>query len=147
VTSKSESGVERQQTQSASSLAGKRLVICEDEGITQMQLRRILIQEGLLVVGSAGDGKTAVEVALRERPEIILMDINMPGMDGLEAARLIRMEYDACIVMLTAYATQEYQNLASDIGAAGYIIKPITAQTLVPQLYDAYAHFVNREKP
>lgn len=111
-----------------------------------MQLRRILTHEGIKVVGSAGDGLAAVEVVLRERPEIVLMDINMPSMDGLEAARLIRQEYDACIVMLTAYATEEYQAKAKELGAAGYITKPITAQTLMPQLLEAHARFVKREQ-
>jgi len=111
-----------------------------------MQLKRILTQAGIKVVGSAGDGHAAVEVVLRERPDIILMDINMPGINGLEAVRLIREEHEACIVMLTAYATQEYQTRASELGVSGYIVKPITAQTLLPQLYEAYALFVDREQ-
>jgi response regulator NasT len=109
-----------------------------------MQLRRILTHEGVRVVGAAGDGLAAVEVVLRERPEIVLMDINMPELNGLEAARRIRQEYEPCIVVLTAYATQEYQTQASELGASGYILKPITAQTLLPQLHEAYARFVSR---
>lgn len=75
------------------SLAGMRVVICEDEGITQLQLKRILTLAGLKVVGVAGDGQAGVETVLRERPDLVLMDIKMPVMDGLEAARQIMAAY------------------------------------------------------
>lgn len=106
-----------------------------------MQLRRMLAQAGMLVVGMAGNGKEGVEIVLRERPEIVLMDIRMPVMDGLEAAQRILETYPVCILMLTAYSTEEYQRRAQETGAAGYILKPITSQTLLPELRDAYARF------
>src|SRR5581483_6962366 len=93
-------------------LAGKRVVIVEDEGITVMQLRRMLVRAGMLVVGTAGNGKEGIETVLRERPDIVLMDIKMPVMDGLEAARRILETYPVCILMLTAYSTAEYQHRA-----------------------------------
>ena len=80
-------------------------MICEDEGITQMQLKRILSQAGLIVAAVAGDGRAGVEAVLREQPDLVLMDIKMPVMEGLEAARQIRADYPVCLVMLTAYAT------------------------------------------
>ncbi len=122
-------------------LAGKRVVICEDEGITQLQLKRILTHAGLQVVSMAGDGKTGVEAVLREQPDLVLMDIRMPGMDGLEAARQILAAYRVCIVMLTAFATEEYRQQAAEIGSCGYIVKPVTSQTLLQQLEEAFARF------
>jgi two-component system, response regulator PdtaR len=122
------------------------VVICEDEGITQMQLRRILTQAGCVVVATAGDGQAGVDAVLRERPDLVLMDIKMPVMDGLEAAEKILAAYRVCIIMLTAYATPEYQQRASEIGVCGYIIKPITAQTLLPQLQQAYTRFKEAEE-
>jgi len=109
----------------------------------QMQLRRILTQAGLRVVAIAGDGQTGVEAVLRERPDLVLMDIKMPVMDGLEAARQILAAYRVCIVMLTAYATEEYRQQAAELGACGYIVKPITAQTLLPQLQRALVQYTH----
>jgi two-component system, response regulator PdtaR len=131
------------QLNSTYTLAGKRVVICEDEGITQMQLKRILTQAGLIVVATAADGQAGEEAVLRERPDLVLMDIKMPVMDGLEAAEQILAAYRVCIVMLTAYATGDYQQQAAEIGSCGYIVKPITAQTLLPQLQQAYAQFTD----
>lgn len=125
------------------SLAGKRIVICEDEGITQLQLKRILTRAGLIVAAVAGNGKDGVEAVLREKPDLVLMDIKMPVMDGLEAAKRIMAERPVCIVMLTAYVTEEYQVQAADLGACGYVIKPITGQTLIPQIQEAYSRFSN----
>jgi two-component system, response regulator PdtaR len=129
----------------ARSLAGKRVVICEDEGITQMQLKRILTQAGLVVVATAGDGQSGVDAVLRERPDLVLMDIKMPVMDGLEAAEQILATYRVCIIMLTAYATEEYQQRATEIGSCGYVIKPITAQTLLPEMQQAYTRFSDEQ--
>lgn len=84
----------------SSPLAGKRVVIVEDEGITQMLLRRMLKEAGLTVLTSAVNGEEGVRTVLRERPDLVLMDIRMPGsFDGLEAARRILAEYRVCIVM------------------------------------------------
>jgi two-component system, response regulator PdtaR len=125
----------------AFTLLGKRIIIVEDEGITQMQLRRSLTKAGLQVVATANNGQTAVEVVLRERPDLVLMDIRMPIMDGLEAARRILQEYRVCIVMLTAFATEEYQEKAKELGACGYIHKPIITATLFSELQEAYSKF------
>src|SRR5918911_4546994 len=76
-----------------SGLQGKRAVICEDEAVTQMQLRRALNKAGMAVVGIATNGRDAVEITLRERPDIVLMDIRMPVMDGIAATRIIMDHY------------------------------------------------------
>lgn len=119
-------------------LTGKRVVVVEDEGITQLQIRKMLKRQGLEVVGDAANGKEAVEVVLATRPDIVLMDIRMPIMDGLEASRQILEQYQVCIVMLTAFSEKEYQNKAQEIGTCGYVIKPITSETLMPQIEAAY---------
>lgn len=106
-----------------------------------MQLKRTLKQAGLDVVGMADNGETAVEMALRERPELILMDIRMPKMDGLKAAREILAEYSVCIVMLTAFSDETYQQEAREIGASGYLVKPISRDLLLPALQKALAAF------
>src|SRR5688572_9186754 len=88
----------------AKGLAGKRIVVVEDEGLTQMHLRRLLVAAGLVVVGVEASGPKAVVRVLQEKPDIVLMDIRMPGeYDGLEAARRILAQFSTCIVMLTAF--------------------------------------------
>ena len=122
-------------------LAGKRIVICEDEGLTVMQLDRALTRAGLLVVGRCGDGQEAVEVVLRERPDIVLMDIAMPVQTGLEALRQIMAEFTTCVVMLTANADAEYVEKARALGAAGYVSKPILSESILPALQQALHMF------
>ena len=125
-------------------LEGKRVVICEDEGVTQMQLRRALTRAGLDVVGAATNGQQGVEIALRERPDIVLMDIQMPVMDGLEAARRILEEFSLCVIVLTAFSDPAFLEKAQELGVSGYIIKPVTSDTLLPQIRKGYAAFLNR---
>ncbi len=121
-------------------LKGKRAVIVEDEGMTQMQLRLILRRAGMVVVGAAATGEQGVSICLRERPDVVLMDINMPGkVNGLEASKRILAEYQACIVILTAYTG--FKDEAREIGACGFIVKPVDETTLVPQLRNAVARF------
>jgi AmiR/NasT family two-component response regulator len=122
-------------------LADKRIVICEDEGITVMQLERALTRAGLVVVGKASNGQDGVEIVLRERPDIVLMDIVMPGQDGLESMRQILAEFPTCVVMLTANSDDEHMEEARAIGAAGYIPKPVTAEHLLPALKQALQMF------
>ncbi len=120
-------------------LSGKRVIVVEDEGVTQMQLRRLLALAGLVVAGTAGSGPEGVDLALRERPDLVLMDIRMPGeYDGLEAARRILAEQSVCVVMLTAFSEEAYRERAKEIGASGYVLKPVSHMTLLPQLEEAY---------
>lgn len=126
-------------------LKGKRVVVVEDEGITQMQLHRILKRAGLIVAGEAFNGQEGITVALREHPDIVLMDIRMPIMDGLEAARRILEANPICVIMMTGFADREYQEQAEQIGASGYLQKPLTADILLPQMQAAYSRFLSRQ--
>lgn len=125
-------------------LEGKRILICEDEGVTHVCLQYAADRAGMGIVGSAVTGDEAVTVALRERPDIILMDIRMPGMDGIEATRQILAEYPACVVMLTAYADEEHQEAAFEAGASGYLVKPISVDALGPALVEALDFHADR---
>ena len=125
-------------------LSGKRVVVVEDEGITQLQLQKILRSAGAEIVGAARDGREAVSIVLRERPDIVLMDVQMPVMNGLDAAEQILRAMPVCIAMLTANSDQDSVQRAACIGAAGYIIKPVTAATLLPQLAAAFAQYNSR---
>ena len=124
-------------------LKGKRVVIVEDEGITVMQLRSILNGAGMDVVGAVGNAAEAVDLILKELPDLVLMDINMPGeRSGLDAAEAVLKTVRLCIVMLTAYSDEEYMRRAREYGACGYIVKPISRNTLVPNLRAAYAQWI-----
>ena len=117
-------------------LVGKRVLTVEDEGITQMQLGRILRLAGMVQIGMATNGPQGVALALQERPEIILMDINMPGdYNGLEATRRILEEYRTCIVMMTAYT--DCTDQAKQAGSQGYVVKPIDRMTLLQRMRQA----------
>lgn len=125
-------------------LRERRVIVVEDEGITQLFLRRTLAQSGLQVVGAASNGLTGIEIALRERPDIILMDIKMPGpVDGLEAAMRILQNFRTCLIMLSAYP--EHCKKAEEIGAAGYILKPIDARSLIVEVHAAFSEFNARQ--
>ena len=122
-------------------LNGKRVIIVEDEGVTQMQLRRTLTHAGLVIIGTAINGRDGSELALRERPDIVLMDVRMPIMDGMEATRRILAEARLCIVMLTAFSDEEYRSQAADLGVSGYVIKPVTSDMLLPLMLQALREF------
>lgn len=129
------------------SLSGKRAVIVEDEGMTQMMLGRILRSHGVSVVGRASNGLAGTEVVLRECPDFVLMDVQMPVMDGLEASRRILAAYQVCIVVLTAFSEDDCRQCAAALGTGGYVVKPVTAETLLPALEAAYHGFQGPLKP
>lgn len=123
-------------------LHGRRVVIIEDEGITQLQLRKMLRAVGAEVVASAADGRVGIEAVMRERPDIVLMDIQMPQMNGLDAAETILRSFRTCIVMLTVYVDEECRQRAFSLGASTYIVKPITTDSLLPQLTASYEAYI-----
>ncbi len=118
-----------------------RALICEDEGMTVMLLRQALINGGYEVVGEAPEGATAVSLALEKRPDFILMDINMPGMNGIEATRAIMEHYPVPIIMITAYSEKALVESAMEAGASNYLTKPIVSEQLLPIVLAALTRF------
>ena len=121
---------------------GQRALICEDVGVTVMQIRKALVRAGYEVVGEAVEGKQAIEMARALKPDLILMDINMPGpIDGIAATREILQDQTVPIVMLTAYSDDASVDSALDAGACGYLVKPITSEQLLPNIKTCIARF------
>lgn len=113
---------------------GLRVVVAEDEALIRLDLVEMLREEGYEVVGEAGDGEQAVRLARELRPDLIMMDIKMPGTDGLEAARTIAGERLAPVVMLTAFSQRELVESARDAGAMAYLVKPFSKTDVVPAI-------------
>ncbi|HVL90138.1 MAG TPA: response regulator [Actinomycetota bacterium] len=111
----------------------ERVLIAEDESIIRMDLREMLEEEGYEVV-EAGDGEAAVRLARETGPGLVILDIKMPVMDGLEAARAISEERIAPCLILTAYSQRELVEQAAEAGAMGYLVKPFTKQDLLPAI-------------
>ncbi len=117
-----------------------RVVIADDEPITRMDIKEILEEKGYEVIGEAADGFDAVELCKTKKPELVLMDIKMPLLDGLSAARIMMEEdVDAAIVLLTAYSEREFIDSAKDLGISGYLVKPIDEKSLIPSIELAVA--------
>jgi response regulator NasT len=106
-----------------------------------MDLREMLSNLGYLVVGDAGDGKSAVNLARELRPDVVLMDVMMPDMDGIEAARILTEEHIAPVVLLTAYSQRDLIDRAKAVGVVGYLVKPIQEADLAPAIEVALARF------
>lgn len=118
-----------------------RIIIADDESIIRMDLREMLTNLGYLVVGEAGDGMSAVNQARELRPDIVIMDIKMPDLDGIEAARLLTAERIAPVLLLSAYSQQELVQRARDAGVAGYLVKPFQETDLTPAIEVALARY------
>jgi AmiR/NasT family two-component response regulator len=118
-----------------------RLVIAEDEAIIRLDLKESLIEEGYEVVGEAGDGARAIELVRELRPDVVILDIKMPGTDGLTAAKVIIEERLAAVVVLTAFSQRELIEQARDAGALAYVVKPFHRNELVPAIELARARF------
>jgi two-component system, response regulator PdtaR len=116
-----------------------RILIAEDETIIRLDLRDLLERAGHEVVGEARDGEEAVALARELEPELAVMDVKMPHLDGIEAARRILDERPIPIVMLTAYGQQELVARAVEAGVFGYLVKPFREQDLVPAIETARA--------
>lgn len=112
-----------------------RIVIADDEVIIRADIRERLELEGYEVVGEAGDGFDAVDMCREIKPDIVLLDIKMPMMDGITAAKLIHKENpDIGIIMLTAYSDKDFVEKAAECGAMGYIVKPVEDRALFPAI-------------
>jgi response regulator NasT len=109
-----------------------RLLIADDEPLIRMNLRETLQDQGYLVVGETGDGESAVNLARQLRPDLALLDVKMPHMDGITAARTIVGEAIAPVLLLTAYSSRELVDQARDAGVLGYLVKPVRDAELMP---------------
>ena len=118
-----------------------RVVIAEDEAIIRLDLRETLEEEGYEVVGECGRGDRAVELVRELRPDLAILDIKMPHMDGLEAARLIGQERICGVLMLTAFSQREVVEDARDAGALAYLVKPYQKSDLIPAMEVAIGRF------
>lgn len=118
-----------------------RALIAEDEALIRMDLREMLTEEGHEVVAEARDGAEAIVLAREHRPDVVFMDVKMPGTDGLEAARVIGEERLAPVVMVTAFSQPAYVEEASAAGAMAYLVKPFTKQDIAPAMTVAVTRF------
>lgn len=118
-----------------------RVVIAEDEAIIRLDLKESLEEEGYEVVGEAGRGDQAIELVRSLRPDLVILDIKMPGVDGLTAARTIAAERICAVLMLTAFSQREIIEEARDAGALAYLVKPFQKNDLIPAIEVAIGRF------
>ncbi|MBV9515021.1 MAG: ANTAR domain-containing response regulator [Mycobacteriaceae bacterium] len=119
----------------------RRVLIAEDEALIRLDLAEMLKEEGYEVVGQAGDGQEAVELANSLMPDLVIMDVKMPRRDGIDAAAEIASKRIAPIVVLTAFSQRELVERARDAGAMAYLVKPFSATDLVPAIEVAVSRF------
>ncbi|QBI53967.1 ANTAR domain-containing response regulator [Streptomonospora litoralis] len=118
-----------------------RVVIAEDEALIRLDLKEMLEEDGYAVVGEAGDGETAIRLAGEHRPDLVILDIKMPVLDGLSAAERIASERIAPVVILTAFSQRELVERARDAGAMAYLVKPFNKADLVPAIEMAVSRY------
>jgi two-component system, response regulator PdtaR len=119
----------------------RRVLVAEDEALIRLDLVEMLREEGYQVVGEAGDGQEAVRLAEELRPDLVILDIKMPKMDGIEAASNIAGERIAPVVILTAFSQRDLVERARDAGAMAYLVKPFAKRDLVPAIELAVSRF------
>jgi two-component system, response regulator PdtaR len=118
----------------------RRVVIAEDEAIIRLDLKEILLDEGYDVVGETGRGDEAVELVRRHEPDLVILDVKMPGADGLAAARAIRdLELRVAVLILTAFSQRNLIDEARDAGVVAYLVKPFQRIELIPAIDQAVA--------
>lgn len=117
------------------------VVIAEDETLIRMDLAEMLVEEGYDVVGQAGDGQKAIELAEQLRPDLVILDVKMPVLDGIAAAEAIAGKRIAPVVMLTAFSQRDLVERAREAGAMSYLVKPFSQTDLVPAIEMAVSRF------
>jgi len=131
-------------TTPAAPAAGLKVLVVEDEALIRMDLAEMLTEEGYVVAGEAGDGEQAVELARKLHPDLVIMDIKMPKVDGIAAAANIVEERIAPVVMLTAFSQRDLIEQARDAGAMAYLVKPFARHELVPAIELAVSRFAEK---
>ncbi|HET6667251.1 MAG TPA: response regulator [Intrasporangium sp.] len=128
-------------TDAARSPAARRVVIAEDEALIRMDLAEMLAEEGYDVIGQAGDGEQAVSLAEDLDPDLVILDVKMPRLDGISAAERIAEKRIAPVVILTAFSQRDLVERARDAGAMAYLVKPFSRHDLVPAIEMAVSRF------
>jgi len=127
--------------QSDTVVAPRRVVVAEDESLIRMDIVEILRDNGFDVVGEAGDGETAVALATELKPDLVVMDVKMPQLDGISAAEKLAKNRIAPVVLLTAFSQKELVERASEAGALAYVVKPFTPNDLLPAIEIALSRY------
>jgi AmiR/NasT family two-component response regulator len=122
-----------------------RVVIADDESIIRMDLKTLLEEMGSVVVGEAADGQKALELTRSLRPDVVIMDIKMPVMDGLDAAKIIADEKIAPVVLLTAYSQKDLIERAKGAGVYAYLVKPFQESDILPAIEIAIARYLEQQ--
>ncbi|MGH2550701.1 MAG: ANTAR domain-containing response regulator, partial [Thermomicrobiales bacterium] len=125
----------------APSRSPRRIIIADDESLIRLDLREMLIALNYDVIAEVGDGRTAIDLAKKLRPDLVIMDIKMPEVDGIAAAGELTREKIAPVVLLTAYSDQALVEQAKEAGVVGYIVKPFREAELMPVIEVAMARF------
>jgi two-component system, response regulator PdtaR len=123
------------------SAPARRVVIAEDEALIRLDLKEMLEEEGYQVAGEAGDGETAVKLAEEHRPDLVILDVKMPVLDGISAAERIAAARIAPVVILTAFSQRELVEGARDAGAMAYLVKPFSKADLMPAIEMAVSRY------
>ncbi|WP_328593592.1 ANTAR domain-containing response regulator [Actinomadura macrotermitis] len=121
--------------------SARRVVIAEDEALIRLDLKEMLQEDGYQVVGEAGDGESAVRLALEHKPDLVILDVKMPVLDGISAAERISAERVAPVVMLTAFSQRELVQRATEAGAMAYLVKPFSKSDLAPAIEVAVSRY------
>ncbi len=121
--------------------APRRVLIAEDEALIRLDLKEMLEEEGFSVVGEAGDGERAVALAEELRPDLVILDVKMPVLDGISAAERIATSRVAPVVILTAFSQRELVERARDAGAMAYLVKPFSKNDLLPAIEIATSRY------
>lgn len=129
------------QNQAEEQASARTVVVAEDEALIRLDIVEILKDQGFDVVAETDNGKTAVELAQKHHPDLVLMDVKMPIMDGITAAEEITKEQIAPVVLLTAFSQKELVDRAVDAGAMAYVVKPFTPNDLIPAIEVAMSRY------
>lgn len=123
-----------------------RILLAEDEAIERVDLHELLVALGYVVVGEASDGQMAVNLARELKPDITIMDIEMPEMDGIDAARILSAEKICPVLLLTAYSQRDLVERARDAGVMGYLVKPFRESEVTPAIEVALARYDEQQQ-